>query len=380
MESPFIEIAAATQCFRCDLSLCSCIEKRNSPMITNTEDNSLHILMARTILCGRAGKKDQLLRDLNELHPQSMSDMISVDDMYTPDVFQLLTEVAEGGWTASEISLVLQQVRFNCFGSGLYKIASMVNHHCRPNSAKFSKVDSHTNQTITEFVATRNIVEGEEITISYTGIIEYSHAYRSDLFYKQHFVKLGLSPWPIEMEELVTLPGISVLSADKSRRDLEVKLDREFGLELLCSLKKTTIIKGHFLLNSLQAFRNKAGFLFGSRHLIFLRIDRASVVVYLLIMNQECGYTEGSIDAALALIGVGLRLLPILEMYFGDLHCEFATLLQDLHIGIEYLLGSHLSSKLYTCWPDQLGTFSKATRFSHSLKTRSKKIQALYAS
>ena len=61
----------------------------------------------------------------------------------------------------------------------------MINHSCKPNSAKL------TFGTTASFVfAIRNIAKDEEITVSYFGEGEFSYLYRSRTFLEQHWIVL----------------------------------------------------------------------------------------------------------------------------------------------------------------------------------------------
>ena len=332
---------------------------------------TMHVAIARTIVSGAVGEKEWLAPKLGKLHPLSMEAMVK-ECSYPSEIQEFMLEAALGKWDADEIALLIQRVRFNSFGSGLYEESSLFNHACRPNCSKFSKQDPHTHLSTTEFVATRDIAKDEELTINYFGLLEYSFAYRDKLFYSQHFAHLDPSPFPADMEQVLS-------AAEESNAQvlaLEEDLDREFHSVGLQGGEAHAAAAGDMLVR-LQQLRSLAATLVGPAHLVLIRIDRLVVLLCVLTMSSVADAKQRATTAML-LVTTGLALYPVMEQHLGPQHCELATFLLDLHHAIEFLLSSHMAAAMHAAFPEQMGTFSKATRFSYKLKTQSARIQAQY--
>ncbi len=106
------------------------------------------------------------------LHPQNLSDASQQEIESALQFFSDQEQIKEllSMATIEEISRIYLCVKHNGFGSGLYKDLSMVNHSCDPNSVKFEPRTG--SRGASEIWTTRDIRNGEEITISYCSPIE----------------------------------------------------------------------------------------------------------------------------------------------------------------------------------------------------------------
>lgn len=86
---------------------------------------------------------------------------------------------------SSEIWRVVLVLKHNGFESGLYQALTMINHSCSPNCIKFPPSTSSSN--FSEVWTTREISEGEELTIDYCGSDVIMFEQRSQYLQKQHF-------------------------------------------------------------------------------------------------------------------------------------------------------------------------------------------------
>jgi hypothetical protein len=131
-----------------------------------------HVRYALFILSGACGPPSQLLGEIGSLHPTCIHDVpeshrAALLEEYSPHFESLFAAAIAHGcdiaMSRDDIFLLLCRLRFNCFSSGLYIASSLVNHSCHPNCSKFSRNSTAFALPVTEFVATRDICEGEEI-------------------------------------------------------------------------------------------------------------------------------------------------------------------------------------------------------------------------
>jgi hypothetical protein len=111
-----------------------------------------------------------LCKDLRQLNRTKLPDH---------QYFKYIHEVTES--EVLRLALVLQH---NCFGSGLYRFISIINHSCMPNCIKFAPTAASLGAS--EIYATRNIVQGEEITINYCFPCETSYQSAKDYLMENH--------------------------------------------------------------------------------------------------------------------------------------------------------------------------------------------------
>ncbi len=77
-----------------------------------------------------------------------------------------------------------------------------IHTHARAHTHTHTYTYTHHTYRISEVIATRDILKGDEITICYMLPMHQSHHARSILWEAQHMCKLGPTPFPAEMEEL----------------------------------------------------------------------------------------------------------------------------------------------------------------------------------
>jgi hypothetical protein len=311
-----------------------------------------HVRYALGILSGCCGPADDILNKMHCLHPVESQDIpascrASLLEEYSPH-FGMLSAAA----------------RFNCFSSGLYLASSLVNHSCNPNCGKFSITETAFCLPATEIVATRDINQDEEITITYFGSVELSHSSRVQRFLSQHCAQLPRTPFTHPLDHLPT--GVEQLDVEA----LEVQLD-----ELALPVDSTNMDDSLSIAARLRSMRSCAASLCGSGHLVCIRITRMLIAANAAIMGSvDCGVAVG-VTAALDIVKDGLHLLPLMESYLGTEHCDVATLLLDLSNALDYLFAAG-DKRVYTF--SGMSTYSAASRIAYAMKQRSKRIQQLY--
>lgn len=332
-----------------------------------------HVRYALFILSGACGPPNQLLEEMRGLHPVSSRDVPeshrgALLEEYSPHFDGLFSAaVAHGCDVASvdDILVLLCRLRFNCFSSGLYIISSLVNHSCQPNCSKFSRSSTAFDLPVTEFVATRDIFEGEEISISYFGDVELSHLSRSRRFLSQHCAKLPATPFPAPLDQ--PPEGIK----ENELEDLELALDA-----LVPSVHSVTAADHLSIVSRLRDVHTTAAALCGPGHFVCIRILRMLVSVNTHVVSNRHGGDLVGVAAALEIVQDGMRLLPAMESYLGGDHCDVATLLLDVSNALEHLFASG-DKRIFAL--DGMQTYSAASRRAYAMKQRSQRIQQLYA-
>lgn len=115
------------------------------------------------------------------LYELLVNDMRQLNRSKLPDqqFYKYIHEVTEH--EILRLALVLQH---NCFGSGLYRYISIINHSCMPNCIKFAPTAASLGAS--EIYATRGIAQGEEITINYCFPCESSYKSAKDYLMDNH--------------------------------------------------------------------------------------------------------------------------------------------------------------------------------------------------
>jgi hypothetical protein len=283
----------------------------------------MHVSYARAILSGACGAPGELLEQMGTLHPVSIGDVpqnhyAALLEEYSPHFDMLFASAAEHGCKVSsrdQLFLLLCRLRFNCFSSGLYLNSSLVNHSCNPNCSKFSRTHTAFSLPLTEFVATRDISEGEEITITYFGNVELSHRSRSMRFLAQHCAQLPPSPFPHPLDHLPEGVHESEVEA------LELQLDS------LASTIHSSIEAGdHSVVAQLRSLHARAASLCGQGHFVSLRILRMLVSANAVIISNCSSGHSSAVSLALHIVRDGLHLLPLMESYVKPFpRCFFVT-------------------------------------------------------
>ena len=333
----------------------------------------MHVSYARGILSGACGAPGELLEQMGSLHPASIGDVprnhyAALLEEYSPHFDILFASAADHGCKISDrdqLFLLLCRLRFNCFSSGLYLSSSLVNHSCNPNCSKFSRTHTAFSLPLTEFVTTRDISEGEEITITYFGNVELSHCSRSSRFLAQHCAQLPPSPFPPPLDHLPE----GTLESDVEA--LELQLD-----SLALTIQSTIEADDHSVVAQLRSLHGRAVTLCGQGHFVSLRILRMLVSANAVIISHCSSGDSTGVSVALDIVRDGLHLLPLMESYLGSEHCDLATLLLDASNAIEHLFASG-DKTIYTL--DGMQTYSAASRRAYAMKQRSQRIQQLYA-
>jgi len=109
------------------------------------------------------------------------SDMRKLNHNKLPEhaYYRYIHEVTEH--EVLRLALVLQH---NCFGSGLYRYISIINHSCMSNCIKFAPTKASMGAS--EIYTTRNITRGEEVTINYCLPCETSYKSARDYLKENH--------------------------------------------------------------------------------------------------------------------------------------------------------------------------------------------------
>jgi hypothetical protein len=334
----------------------------------------MHVSYALGILSGTCGPPDELLEQLRCLHPTDSSHVpechrAALLAEYSPHFEALSAAAATHGCllaSQDELFLLLCRLRFNCFSSGLYITSSLVNHSCNPNCSKFSRTDTAFAVPVTEFIATRDIPAGEEITISYFGSVELSHSGRTLRFLAQHCARLPATPFP---------PPLDCLPEGCKECDVE-------ALELQLDALAPTVVSAAAddalsLVARLRSLHACAVSLCGQGHIVGYRVVRLLVAASSAVLGSRSGGDAAAgISAALDIVQDGLQLLPAMESYLGSEHCDVATLLLDISNALEHLFASG-DKRVYALAGMQ--TYSAASRKAYAMKQRSERIQLLYA-
>jgi hypothetical protein len=336
-----------------------------------------HVRYALLILSGACGPPHDLLEELGALHPAD-SDQVPLShrapllEEYSTHFDVLSAAAAAHGCGSAnheanhdDFFLLLCRLRFNCFSSGLYIVSSLVNHSCNPNCSKFTRPSSAFALPVTEFVATRDIREGDEITISYFGNVEMSHSSRVQRFLSQHCAQLPATPFA---------PPLDHLPEGTKECDVE-------ALELLLdALAPAALSAGAAddlsIVARLRGLYASAASLCGQAHFVCIRILRTLVSVNVLVISNRDGGDSAGISAALEVVQDGLLLLPHMDSYLGVDHCDVATLLLDISNALEHLFASG-DKRIHAL--DGMATYSAASRRAYAMKQRSQRIQQLYA-
>jgi hypothetical protein len=333
----------------------------------------MHVSYALAILSGTCGSPDELLKQLGCLHPIDSSQVpeshrVALLAEYSPHFEALSTAAAAHGCTlgsSDDLYLLLCRLRFNCFSSGLYITSSLVNHSCNPNCCKFSRTDTAFSLPVTEFVATRDIPEGEEITITYFGSVELSHVCRTRRFMAQHCAELPATPFPSPLDHL-----------PEGSKDCDVDVLEQQLDALAPTVLSATADDDVALVARLRGMYACAASVCGHGHIVCHRVMRLLVAANCVVIgNRKCGDSAG-VSAALEIVRDGLVLLPAMESYLGCEHCDIATLLLDISNAFEHLFASGDKS-VYTIAGMQ--TYSAASRKAYEMKQRSQRVQRLYA-
>lgn len=334
----------------------------------------MHISCALGILSGSSGPPRELLAELGCLHPSDSSQVprshhAALMEEFSPHFSALAAASAARGCDVAsheELFLLLCRLRFNCFSSGLYITSSLVNHSCNPNCSKFSRTDAAFSLPVTEFVATRDISEGEEITITYFGTVELSHSSRVQRFAAQHCAPLPPTPFP---------PPLDVLPAHTNESDVEaLELQLDALAPSIHSASETDDVSIVARLRSLQAH---AASLCGQGHFVCIRVLRMLVAASVAVVTNRAraDANPASVSAALDIVQDGLQLLPLMELYLGSEHCDVATLLLDVSNALDFLFACG-DKRVYALVGMQ--TYSAASRKQYAMKQRSQRIQQLY--
>jgi hypothetical protein len=285
-------------------------------------------------------------------------------------------------WTRDDVLLTLLRVRFNAFGTGLYRLASLVNHRCLPNCMKFGHdgaerpgPDGERGASWTEIVAVTAIPAGTEITISYIDPIERSIAGRIRAFQEQHFADPGPSPFPAEFEALPEAAGTG--TGNGRGKDGDDDDDDDDKVRIAVEEEIDTVGYAADYKLALEMVE-RAVAAFGPKHLVTQRARALAVPTCLAAMDEP--KASQTIAPAISLLQVALPLLEYQEAVLGRAHCEVATTMQDVSMAIEHLLSTEGGdARLFATFPDTLGTFGRASSVSFRLKKKSEEIQATYA-
>jgi hypothetical protein len=337
-----------------------------------TRQQPMHLTYALRIVSGACGPQKELLAELAGLHPAGSCQVPeehrdALLKEFSPHFDALSKASAAHGHAINdheELFLLLCRLRFNCFSSGLYLTSSLVNHSCDPNCSKFSRCDTAFSVPVTEFVATRDIIAGQEITITYFGSVELSYCSRRQRFLAQHCAPLPATPFPPPLDHVAQATGECDVEA------LELQLD-----SLAATAHPGVAPDDLTVAAQLRGLLARAASLCGAGHFVCLRILRMLVAANVVVVSNRDGGDSAGVSAALDIVQDGLQLLPQLESYLGSEHCDVATLLLDVSNALEHLFASG-DKRLYTL--EGMQTYSAASRRQYAMKQRSERIQQLY--
>lgn len=238
---------------------------------------------------------------------------------------------------------VLLAVQFNAFSSGLYLEQAMINHSCLPNAVKLCFADRPGSFVF----ATRDILDGEEITITYCGSLDRSFAYRRSMMSEQHYFEISTTPFGPEIDP-TALP-----------EDVEAKM---LALEKLDPATSADAVKR---LNDLVA-------LVGDCHLSVAHAHGEAIRGLLSELELN-----SNVNVAIAALQSCMELERLYAMFMPPMHYDRANVAEDLETLIGFLLSKN-RKLLFAAFPKQYPHYAAASKGAFEAAQRKQKIRNLY--
>jgi hypothetical protein len=301
------------------------------------EGELLHVQLAAAVLAG--GLRTPAQRTcFEELHPVALSE---VDAAFGEAHHSAAVDglVATYRCSRAEALTALLRMQFNVFESGLYADQARINHRCRSNCVKltFPGVKG-------SFVfATEDISADAEITVSYLGLHERSWLSRSRAMRQQHNFDVELPSLLGDVD-----PQLPEATAERVC-ELELRMD---GMEM--SLEEWSAVLAE--LSQLVAPEHVA-------------VTRCHLERIRCVLASE----DLQIEAAL----VGLRSCVAIANRLKPGSPSAADLAEDTESLLSFLLANG-AKQLYAAFPEEFGTYAKASGAEFRAKKAKMTIRKTY--
>ena len=319
------------------------------------ESISLHVRIAIFIL-QNGFDSDKHKRMFAELHPVTLTEELvkTGEEQHSASVDKILSHVKDV--KRNDALRTLLAVQFNCFSSGMYFSQAMINHCCLPNC---NKVCFDEEGKASFIFATKDISKGEEITITYCGILERSHSYRKKLLLEQHWFDVGVSPFPGLLDKIE--------NQEDAKKVLEIELamdqNTDDTFEKACLYLKQfseLVPEDHLCVMRAHAELVKAGSTF--------------------LQSQQKRREDGKdIQIAMSCLKSALVLKQKLALYLNTNHSQIGDACEDIELLLGFLMSSNPQSYLYKEF-EEFGSYSAASRAQYEAKKRKDSIRKLFNS
>ncbi len=304
----------------------------------DTDDREpLHVQLARQVLVGGLAT-EEARACFEELHPVALT---AADAAFGEALHgEVLEGLSRDGACSRERALTtLLRVQFNCFRAGLFADQSLINHSCRPNCVKllFPGVEG-------SFVfATEDIAAGAEVTVSYLGIQERSWLSRSRAMREQHNFELPLP---------------SLLGAS------DPPLTDEVGGQV-CEME-LQMDAGHLSRQECGELLARLAAIVSPDHVAVARAHSEMV-------KCVVGARAMSVESALTGLSSGVAIATSTKPNSP----AAADLAEDTETLLGFLLANG-AKQLYAAFPEQFGTYAKASASEYKAKKIKTAIRDLY--
>ncbi len=303
------------------------------------EGEPLHVQLAAAVLAGALRTAAQRAC-FEQLHPVVLSaeDAAFGEAQHAAAVDGLTNA---HGCTRTEALTALLRMQFNCFHSGLYADQSRINHCSRPNCVKLTFPGVAKGSFV---FATEDIPSDAEITVSYLGLQERSWLSRDRAMRQQH-------NFDVERPSLLGAADPELPAAAGERVcELELRLDGgELPLEQ-CSSVLAEMVR-----------------LVGTEHVAVTRCHLERIRCVLARDDLQ-------VDAAL----VGLRSCVAIAGRLKASSPSAADLAEDTEAILSFVLANG-AEQLYAAFPEDFGTYAKASGAEFRAKKAKTAIRSLYA-
>ena len=319
-----------------------CISREDPFFVLDEEIEGvpLHVQLASAVL-GGALKTEEQRQCFGELHPVALSEADAAFGEAQQHAATVDDLVRTHGCTRTEAMTALLRMQFNCFHSGLYANQSRINHCCKPNCAKLTFPGVARGSFV---FATEDIPADAEITVSYLGLLERSRLSRSRAMRQQH-------DFDVELPSLLGAADPELPAAVGERAcELELRMDR-----------------GDLSLPECSAVLEEMTALVSAEHVAMTRchLERIKCVLASEDLTVETALT-------------GLRSCVAIAGRLKASSSSAADLAEDTEALLSFLLANG-AKQLYAAFPEEFGTYAKASSAEFKAKKTKTAIRNLYA-